>query len=89
MSLSPEKLTHITYPQLPLAVYREIAAHLRQIKGVNVCLIPQDTSVFNYEDSQIQCLEIQWEETPIPAEQTQLKAILDYYAQVHGAYEQS
>jgi hypothetical protein len=46
-------------PDLPLAMYYELAAHLSQIGGVEVSLIWQDSELFNYEESQIAALRIQ------------------------------
>ena len=48
----------IEFPGLPLAVYREIAAHIRQVLGVEVGLIPQTSSEFDYNQSQISGLWI-------------------------------
>ena len=36
----------IQCPGLPLAVYREAAAHLRQVEGVETGLIPQQSQRF-------------------------------------------
>jgi|GEM_PF-4079888 len=33
----------LTSPRLPLAVYREVVAHLRQVEGVDACLIMGST----------------------------------------------
>jgi hypothetical protein len=56
MELSiPERLC---WPKLPLAVYREIAAHLQQVEGVTVILLPQTATQFDYELSQVGGLEI-------------------------------
>ena len=43
----------IEFHNLPLAVYREIAAHLSQLEGVVVELIPQSSPEFDYTQSQI------------------------------------
>lgn len=43
----------IEFNNLPLAVYREIAAHLSQLEGVVVELIPQSSPEFDYTQSQI------------------------------------
>ena len=48
----------IIYPRLPLAIYRELAAHLRQIEGVTTELISQQSQQFDYEQSQIDHLKI-------------------------------
>jgi hypothetical protein len=50
----------IEFAGLPLAVYREIAAHLHQVEGVEVGLIPQSSQQFDYNQSQIGGLWISW-----------------------------
>ncbi|BBA80177.1 hypothetical protein RGRSB_1791 [cyanobacterium endosymbiont of Rhopalodia gibberula] len=77
----------ITYPNLPLAVYRELAAHLQQVKGVTTKLIPQQSERFDYAKSQVETLLIQYPSSLDILEKYQIKRILDYYAKVHGAYE--
>ena len=52
----------IQCPGLPLAVYREVAVHLRQVEGVQTGLIPQQSQRFDYSDSQIGGLWIQYPE---------------------------
>ncbi|ACB49620.1 conserved hypothetical protein [Crocosphaera subtropica ATCC 51142] len=76
----------ITYPHLPLAVYRELAAHLRQIEGVTIALIPQQSQQFNYDQSQIDHLEIGYPSSLSSLEKQRLLDILDYYAQIHSPY---
>lgn len=76
----------IAYPHLPLAVYREIAAHLQQIEGVTVELLPQDAPFFDYAQSQIKALKIAYFQGLTETQQEQLKSILDYYGQIHGNY---
>ncbi|GBF78673.1 hypothetical protein [Aphanothece sacrum] len=79
----------ITYPNLPLAIYREIAAHLRQIKDINTELIPQKSQQFDYAQSQVDSLHIHYRVNFDSSEKQQVKAILDYYAQRYGAYERN
>ena len=45
-------------PYLPLAVYQEVAAHLRQVNGVEVQLLRQPTQDFDYRESQIGGIQI-------------------------------
>jgi hypothetical protein len=40
-------------PPLALTMYRELAAHLSQLEGVEVELLPQTASQFDYNASQI------------------------------------
>ncbi|MDJ0729762.1 MAG: hypothetical protein QNJ33_07180 [Crocosphaera sp.] len=76
----------ITYPNLPLAIYRELAAHLRQIEGVTIELIPQQSQQFDYAQSQIDHVAMSYPPTPAPSDKRQLEEILDYYAQIYGSY---
>ena len=77
----------ITYPNLPLAVYRELAAHLQQVEGVTTELIPQQSERFNYAQSQVETLLIEYPSSLDVLRKHQIQKILDYYAKVHGAYE--
>jgi hypothetical protein len=72
----PEK---IVYPNLPLAVYREIAAHLRQVTGVQVELIPQDEKQFDYLQSQLGGLQISYAVELSESDRQLVEAILNYY----------
>ncbi len=69
------------YPYLPLAVYREVAAHLRQVAGLRVELLPQTDLRFDYSLSQLGGLHLHWDEQTYPQAATQAKAILNYYRQ--------
>jgi hypothetical protein len=86
--VKPQK-EQITYPNLPLAIYREIAAHLRQVKDINTELIPQKSQQFDYTQSQVDSLQIQYPINLDSSEKQQIEAILDYYAQHYGAYERN
>jgi hypothetical protein len=72
-----------TYPQLPLAVYREIVAHLRQIIGVNAGLIVKplkgSQEPFDYAASQIEALWLEYSQDLNVESKQQIQAILDYY----------
>ncbi|MEC4807061.1 MAG: hypothetical protein SAJ12_11940 [Jaaginema sp. PMC 1079.18] len=80
MSVTQERLS---CRQMPLAVYREVAAHLRQVEGVRVDLIPQTARQFSYDHSQIEGLLLSCPEDG----QAQIRAILAYYEQRHGAWQ--
>ncbi len=69
----------IEFPGVPLAVYREIAAHLRQVVGVEVGLIPQTSLKFDYNQSQISGLWISWTPTADAGSQERFKQIVAYY----------
>lgn len=71
----------VTYPKLPLAVYREIAAHLEQIIGVTTTIIPQQSREFDYQQSQVNSLLIEYDKNLDPAAQQQMQEIIDYYRQ--------
>ena len=72
----------ICFPHLSLAIYLEIAAHLRQLSAVKVELLPQLTTVFDYLDSQVGGLAIQYS----PEHQTKISEILAYYSDRYGNY---
>ncbi len=65
----------IEFTNLPLAVYREIAAHLRQLEGVKVELIPQSSPQFDYKQSQIAGLWVDYSQDVTQ----QIEQILAYY----------
>lgn len=71
----------VCFDKLPLAVYREIAAHLQQVAGVKTTLIPQSAKTFDYAQSQIEALEIDYPEDLSPSEKSLLVEILAYYEQ--------
>ncbi|MEA5533592.1 hypothetical protein [Crocosphaera sp. XPORK-15E] len=82
-----QQVEQITYPNLPLAIYRELAAHLRQIEGIITDLIPQQSQQFDYAQSQVDHLQIHYPLNLPSGAKQQIDAILDYYAQKYGHYE--
>ena len=87
-----------TCPQLPLAVYREVAAHLRQVAGVESGLISRplkkagassdkQTISFDYKESQIQALWIEHSASLGDREKRQIQEILDYYAARYSPWQ--
>lgn len=66
-------------PPLPLAMYRELAAHLRQINLVETQLCPQDAPLFDYADSQIGAIAIKFPEQSYGSVQN----ILSHYGTWH------
>jgi len=78
---------------LPLSVYQELAAHLRQVNGVDVGLIPQESNLFNYDSSQISGLWLQLSASSDasgsfpPSAKEQLDRILAYYQERYGLGE--
>lgn len=80
------KQQKLTCPQLPLAVYREIVAHLRQVKGINSGLIPQDSKEFAYLQSQVGGLWIEYQANIEPQQESKAEQILAYYAAKYGTF---
>lgn len=85
-SLSTRQET-LVYPQLPLAVYREVAAHLRQVEGVAAELLPQTATRFDYAQSQVGGLRLSYPTDLAPQAQQILEEIIDYYSQRYGQPE--
>jgi hypothetical protein len=77
----------IRWARLPLAVYREIAAHLRQVEGVETGLSAQQSQQFDYDLSQVGSLWIQYAESVPPASRLWVDRILAYYCDRYGAME--
>jgi hypothetical protein len=64
---------------MPLAVYRELAAHLRQVTGVEVELLPQTSQTFDYQQSQVGGLVLHYGSEIGGAERELVGRILAYY----------
>ncbi|MEL6578681.1 MAG: hypothetical protein AAFQ14_02925 [Cyanobacteria bacterium J06621_12] len=84
-------IQQLTCPQLPLAVYREVAAHLRQVEGVDTSLIMRSLEhdpdeKFDYYQSQVAALQITHGENFPEANQQKVSEILDYYAQRYAPW---
>jgi hypothetical protein len=73
---------------LPLAVYREVAAHLRQVKGVDVGLMPQTSGQFDYKESQIGGLWIQYGLDAEANSRERVQQILAYYQNRYGVWQE-
>ena len=73
-------------PGLPLAVYREIAAHLRQVDQVETGLTPSRCDRFDYNQSQVGSLWIQHAADLSPVSQEQVDKILAYYSSRFGTW---
>ena len=76
----------ICCPGLPLAIYREVAAHLRQVQGVEVDLIPQQSSQFDYSQSQVGGLLINYQAGMPLTGRTRVEQILAYYSDRYGSW---
>ena len=79
------KLT-ITNHQLPLAIYREVAAHLRQVNGITISYLDQVDRDFSYLDSQVGGLEILGADQLSTSDQLRLEQVLNYYADRYSAW---
>ena len=93
-STSKQQQQRLICPQLPLAVYREVAAHLRQVAGVNTEIIMRaiehdPCEKFDYYQSQVAGLKINYEEEVSDLEKQRVAEILDYYAQRYAPWQDS
>ncbi len=79
-----KQLEKISCPELPLTKYREIAAHLQQVQGIQTKLIPQTSSQFDYNQSQIEGLLLIYTEDFLAGNQERVEEILSYYAKHCG-----
>lgn len=70
---------------LPLAVYRELAAHLRQVEGVSqVEIISQTSQQFDYSQSQVEGLWLDFSPDLSPESRRRVEQILTYYQSRYG-----
>ncbi|MGF1674946.1 MAG: hypothetical protein ACFCUV_14860 [Rivularia sp. (in: cyanobacteria)] len=69
----------IVIPGLSLTVYREIAAHLRSVEGIEVGLIKQTSQEFDYNQSQVGGLWIDYTSNSSSQARQWAKQILAYY----------
>lgn len=74
----------IQFAGLPLMVYEEIATHLRQVEGVATGLYTAQSEQFDYNQSQVGGLWIQYAQTD-EASREQVAQILAYYQNRYGA----
>ncbi len=91
-TIEQQNQQQLSCPRLPLAVYREVAAHLRQVEGVDASLILRSidhdpTEKFDYYQSQVAALQINYLEHISEAAKQQARVILDYYAQRYYPWE--
>lgn len=85
---APRQLQYqLRCPQLPLAVYREVAVHLRQLDGVETGLLPQTAQEFDYLQSQVGGLWIRYPEAGAEIYQRQVEVILKYYGERYHPWE--
>ncbi|MEO0684059.1 MAG: hypothetical protein AAFY76_03165 [Cyanobacteria bacterium J06649_11] len=74
----------IVFTGLPLAVYREIAAHLGTLTGIEVGLISQTSQEFDYNQSQVGGLWIDYGSSSNSQTKQWVKQILAYYQHRYG-----
>jgi hypothetical protein len=76
----------LSIDRLPLAVYYEIAAHLRQLSNIQVEILPQTDPTFDYLQSQVGGLSIDCSKLSV-IDRARANEIIDYYHQRYGATE--
>lgn len=79
-----ENQQQIFCPRMPLAVYREIVAHLRQVEGVEAGLLPQTSQEFDYLQSQVGGL---WIKSVNQMGTARVEQILNYYGDRFGSWQ--
>jgi hypothetical protein len=84
--MSTSDTLSLSIERLPLAVYYEIAAHLRQLAGIQVEILPQTAPDFDYLQSQVGGLSIDCRNLNA-VDRTRATDILDYYRNRYGATE--
>ena len=73
--------------QMPLAVYREVAAHLQQIAGIKVAFLTPIDRGFSYTESQLGGLEITGVDRLAAIDRLQIEQIFSYYADRFQTWE--
>ena len=80
--------TRLSCAALSLALYREVAAQVRQVRGVaTVDLEAQGMIPFGYQQSQVAALLVTFGSDRTPTTDRQLRTILDYYARTFGQWQ--
>ena len=75
---------------LPLAVYQEVAAHLRQVGKVQVGLFsPPSSELFDYNKGQVGGLWLEYSEDAEDAIYHKVNQILAYYEEIFGYWEEN
>jgi hypothetical protein len=86
MSITATDTLTLSIERLPLAVYYEIAAHFRQLSGIQVEILPQTDTNFDYLQSQVGGLSIDCSKLSV-VDRTRATEILEYYRNRYGATE--
>jgi len=77
----------VCLPSLPLAIYREVAAHLSQVSGIAVELVPQRSTEFDYSQSQIGGLSLRYTAEANAESRQRVQQILAYYGDRYGNWQ--
>ncbi|RMF27648.1 MAG: hypothetical protein D6756_01575 [Cyanobacteria bacterium J083] len=78
--------------KLPLAIYLEIIAHIRQVIGVNADLLPytsEENLQFDYNRSQVKGVWLEFKADLEPAKRQRIEDILNYYEQKYSPWQTS
>lgn len=85
---APEQVPYqVRCVKMPLAVYREVASHLRQVSGVEAGLLPQTSTQFSYGQGQVEGLWVRYSESADRASHLRVEQVLTYYGDRYGAWE--
>jgi hypothetical protein len=88
--------SQLVCPRLPLAVYREVAAHIRQISGVDAELMLYlvgdrreiNQQKFDYAQSQVKGLSVEYSQDLTENNKQRLEEILDYYGRRYAPWQE-
>jgi hypothetical protein len=69
----------LTSPHIPLAIYREFAAHLQQIEGIKVTFLDPIDRSFSYTESQLGGIELFGVDLLSDRDRLRLDQIVAYY----------
>lgn len=79
----------LSCPGLPLAVYREVAALMRQVNGLKAGLkAPGPSLPFDYHGSQVGGLWLEYGEDAKKSDRQQVDRILAYYSDRFGPWQE-
>jgi hypothetical protein len=76
----------IEFVHMPLAVYREVAAHLRMAPGVQAELLPQTAQTFDYLQSQVGGVRISAIHEQDESQQAAWSRVIQILAYYHDRY---